>query len=257
MTMKARPLQAGIIYGPIDSRRLGRSLGINILPTSKKVCTFDCLYCQYGFTTCRYESETLKQFELPGTEQVTTELGQALALAGELDAITLAGNGEPTLNPQFAGIARAVAGLRDRLKPGVPVCILSNASTLDRADVREGLKYVDRKVMKLDAGTQKLYSAINRPSAGLKIDAVAGHLAGMEGVEIQSLFFEGPLSNADEVSVASWLDLLGRIGPAAVQVYTLDRTPADNSLRPVGRSRLEEIAAAARKRLPQAEVRAY
>ena len=220
----------------------------------KKVCTFDCLYCQYGFTSCRYDRESLDRFELPTVEQVKAALEPALARAGELEAITLAGNGEPTLHPEFKEIAGATAELRDRLRPEVPVCILSNSSTLGMASVREGLNFIDRKVMKLDAGTQQVFSSINRPSAALQLETVVEHLAGMTGVEIQSLFLDGPLTNADDKSLACWLKLLERIAPEAVQVYTLDRIPAEHDLRPVGRERLEEIAGAARIRLPQTEV---
>ncbi len=220
----------------------------------KKVCTFDCLYCQYGFTTCRYDRESLDRFELPTVEQVRSALEPALARAGELEAITLAGNGEPTLHPEFKEIAGATAELRDRLRPGVPVCILSNSSTLGTASVREGLDFIDRKVMKLDVGTQQVFSAINRPFDALQLETVVEHLAGMRGVEIQSLFLDGPLTNADDKSLESWLKLLERIAPAAVQVYTLDRIPAEHGLRPVGRERLEEIAGAARLWLPQTEV---
>ena len=255
--MKNRPLQTGIIYGPVNSRRLGRSLGINILPTEKKVCTFDCLYCQYGWTSCRCDRETLEKLELPTVEQVQAELEPALAGIDDLDAITLAGNGEPTLHPAFKEIARTTAELKDRIKPEVPVCILSNSSTLGMASVREGLRFVDRKVMKLDAGTQSAFSAINRPSAPLQIETVVNHLSAMPGVEIQSLFFNGPLTNADEVSLASWLNLLERIVPAAVQVYSLDRTPADSALCTIGHRRLEQIAEAVRKRLPQARVQVF
>jgi wyosine [tRNA(Phe)-imidazoG37] synthetase (radical SAM superfamily) len=255
--MKERPLQTKIIYGPVKSRRLGRSLGINILPTEKKVCTFDCLYCQYGWTGCRYDREILEKTELPSVEQVIAELEPVLAATEKIDVVTLAGNGEPTLHPRFAEIARATAGLRDKLRPGVPICILSNASTLDLPQVREGLKFVDRKVMKLDAGTQKLFLTVNRPAASLKIETVVEHLSGMAGVEIQSLFFGGTLTNADQASIASWLKVLERIGPSAVQVYSLDRTPADSSLHPVERNRLEEIARAVRQSLPKAEVRVF
>jgi len=257
MTMKARPLQTGIIYGPVSSRRLGRSLGVNLLPTERKVCTFDCLYCQYGWTSRHSDREALEKLDLPSVEQVAAELEPALAAAGNLEAITLAGNGEPTLHPQFEKIARTAAGLRDRLRPGVPVCILSNSSTLGTASVREGLKFVDRKVMKLDAGSQEIFTMVNRPAAGLQLKTVAGHLAAMAGVEIQSLFFDGSPTNADEASLACWLKLLEKIEPSAVQIYSLDRIPAEPALRTVERLRLEQIAGAVRERLPEADVQVF
>lgn len=248
--MKERPLQTKIIYGPVQSRRLGRSLGVNILPTQWKVCTFDCLYCQYGWTCCQWEDQAADQLGLPAPDEVAEALETALLQQGQVDAITLAGNGEPTLHPRFGDIARLAAGVRDCRAPGVPLVILSNSSTLTMPEVREAFRLIDRPVMKLDAGSAGLFAAVNRPRSGIEFGSVIESLAALERVEIQSLFFDGPVNNTGPEDIDLWLDALVRVHPVALQVYSLDRTPAESRLLQVNRERLEEIAAAARSRLP-------
>ena len=255
--MEERILQTQIIYGPVDSRRLGRSLGVNILPTERKVCSFDCIYCQYGFAARQYEPSDLKGLKLPGAEDVAEALKDSLATVGDLDAITLAGNGEPTLHPSFRQIAGTVSQLRDGCRPAVPVCILSNSSTVSEDSVQAGLSFIDRKIMKLDAGTEDTFQKINRPRAGITLKKIVHGLARLENVEIQSLFFSGPASNASPEEVRAWLEQLALIKPVAVQVYTLDRVPADRRVEPLDRGKLERIAAEARARLPEADVRVY
>ena len=255
--MKDRPLQTQIVYGPVDSRRLGRSLGVNVLPTQWKVCTFDCVYCQYGWTCCQYDREASSTLGLPTSEDVEEALEKALPLAGHIDALTLAGNGEPTLHPRFEDIARVTARARDRYAPGVPVVILSNSSTINDPKVRQAFRWIDRPVMKLDAGSLALFQAVNRPRPEIEYRVLVRSLAELERVEIQSIFFTGKVGNASEEAVASWLENLVLIAPAAVQVYSLDRTTAESGLIPVPRARLEQIAAAVRKRLPGSRVEIY
>ncbi|OGF97809.1 MAG: hypothetical protein A3F83_14365 [Candidatus Glassbacteria bacterium RIFCSPLOWO2_12_FULL_58_11] len=255
--MKDRPLQTRIIYGPIDSRRLGKSLGVNILPTAEKICSFDCLYCQYGFTAEKQDRAGARRVELPFPAEVAEELAAALALSGPLDAITLAGNGEPTLHPAFRQIAEAVAHQRDLHRPGVPVCILSNSSTLHDPNVQAAFQSIDRRVMKLDAGTEETFQKLNRPGPGLTLEKIAGGLAQLKPVEIQALFLDGPVSNTASKEIEAWLGHLEKIRPVAVQVYTFDRQPADQRLVQVSGERLEQIAAAVRSRLPKAKVTVY
>jgi wyosine [tRNA(Phe)-imidazoG37] synthetase (radical SAM superfamily) len=255
--MKERILQTQIIYGPVNSRRLGRSLGVNILPTERKVCSFDCIYCQYGFADQQYTSSGLEGLKLPGAEQVAEALKDALPTVGDLEAITLAGNGEPTLHPSFRQIAEAVSQVSKKNKPGVPVCILSNSSTVSQDSVQAGLSFIDRKIMKLDAGRENTFQKINMPRAGITLKKIVDGLARLEKVEIQSLFFSGPVTNASPEEVTAWLEQLALIKPVALQVYTMDRVPADRRVEPVDTEELERIAAQARARLPEADVIVY
>ncbi|HUU26770.1 MAG TPA: radical SAM protein [archaeon] len=255
--MRARPLQTGIIYGPVNSRRLGRSLGVNILPTRHKVCSFDCLYCQYGWTASQSSRTALEKLKLPGVREVEKALTDALPSISNLDAITLAGNGEPSLHPSFTEIAQTAARLRDRYQPKVPVCILSNSSTIDDPRVQAAFEYIDRKIMKLDVGTQATFQKVNRPGKEITLEKIVQGLARIKPVEIQTLFFEGPVSNALPEEVEAWIGQLARINPAAVQVYTLDRIPADKALRPLSAGKLEKIAGEVRTRLPGVKVQVY
>ena len=255
--MEERILQTQIIYGPVNSRRLGRSLGVNILPTERKVCSFDCLYCQYGFTEVHYTRSELEGMKLPVPEEVTGALADALPATGDMDAITLAGNGEPTLHPSFRQIAEAVSQVGKRTRPEVPLCILSNSSTVSEASVQAGLGFIDRKIMKLDAGREDTFQKVNRPRAGITLKKIVDGLARLENVEIQSLFFSGPVSNASPEETTAWLEQLELIKPVAVQIYTMDRVPADRCVKPVERDELERIADEARSRLVDAEVRVF
>jgi len=255
--MKKRPLQTRIIYGPIRSRRLGRSLGVNILPTVRKVCSFDCVYCQYGLTPYKYNLAEARKLDLPSPGEVAESLQEALPQMGELDAITLAGNGEPTLHPSFAEIVEVVATLRDRYRPGVPLCVLSNSSTVEDPTVRSALDRIDRKIMKLDAGTQATFQLVNRPRPEVTLEKTVEGLVKIKPVEIQSLFFEGSLTNTTGREIEAWIEQLVRIDPLAVQIYTFDRIPADRSLQPLSRQALSEIARALGSHLPAAQVEVF
>ena len=255
--MKERVLQRQIIYGPVNSRRLGRSLGVNILPTEGKVCSFDCLYCQYGFTSDQYLRTEINEPGLPDPAEVAEALMKSLSVVGDIDAITLAGNGEPTLHPSFNQIAEMVSRLRDKGKPGVPLCILSNSSTVNNTTVQAGLRLIERKIMKLDAGRESTFQKINRPHPGLTLREIVESLAKLKKVEIQSLFFNDTVTNASPEEIKAWLEQLALIDPVAVQIYTLDRVPADPGVKPISKSALERIAAEARARLPKADVKIF
>lgn len=246
MSGNIRRLQNDIIYGPIQSRRLGRSLGVNVLPTEKKVCSFDCVYCQYGWTCCQDGSDPATGQRLPTDEEISRALEKSLKSGIEVDVITLAGNGEPTLHPQFREISQVVKAVRDRLAPAVKTCILSNSSTVNFESVREGLFLIDRKIMKLDAGTEETFRKVNRPRGGLALDKIVEILAGFENVEIQALFFAGEVCNSSEEDIRCWLEALKKIGPVRVQVYSLDRTTAMPGLTALDKPQLDKIAELAR-----------
>ena len=255
--MENRILQQDIIYGPINSRRLGKSLGVNILPTKNKVCSFDCLYCQYGFTSAQRERWHVGNQGLPTPGQVSEVLLGALSSHDDLDVITLAGNGEPTLHPQFRKICEVVVRLRNIHRKSLPVCILSNSSTVGSPDVRAGLKLLDRPMMKLDVGSQEVFEKLNRPRPGQRLEKILHGLVSLKKLEIQSLFVSGPVDNTTDEEVGLWLGHLARIGPSAVQIYTFERVPAESKLVPVSGDKLEEIAARVREGLPAADVQVF
>lgn len=239
-------LHEGVVYGPIRSRRLGRSLGINLTPASLKLCTFNCTYCQYGWSRQDRGGAGRAPEAWPSPETVVRSVRvalKAMATRGEsIDKLTLAGHGEPTMHPQFGAVVQALREMRDASVPGVPIAVLSNASTLDRADVREALELVDERYMKLDAGDAATLRAVN--GSTLPFDTLVQHLAGLRDITVQAMFVKdraGRVDNTTEMAVIAWVTALQRIKPAAVHVYTLDRMPAWPYLQPVAAGRLHEI----------------
>lgn len=255
--MESRPLQQKIIYGPINSRRLGKSLGINILPTENKTCSYDCLYCQYGFIRTRKGRWHVGGEVLPTPGEVAAALREMLPCHGDIDVLTLAGNGEPTLHPSFHEICEEVIRQRDKYRPGLPVCVLSNSSTIGSADVRAGLSVLERPVMKLDAGTQETFELLNRPCSGVRLEKIVDGLSKLKRLEIQTLFVTGSADNSSDREVRAWLGYLKTIKPRALQLYTFDRVPAESTLVALGAERLEEIASLVREQLPEVEVQVF
>jgi wyosine [tRNA(Phe)-imidazoG37] synthetase (radical SAM superfamily) len=220
------PLQTGIVYGPVSSRRLGRSLGVNLLPENRKTCTFNCPYCQYGWTTHEGAGD-----RLAWPDPVVVARGVETALRGDpaIDCVTLAGNGL----------------VRNRLAPGVRIAVLSNSSTLDQPRVVAALHRVDDRYMKLDAGDDETLRRVN--GVRLRMDTIIQGLQRLDRIVLQSMFVRssGRLDNTTTAAIQSWLDAVVRIRPSAVHIYTLHRGPASRRLRAVPRSDLDSIAGAA------------
>ncbi len=234
------PLKTGILYGPVNSRRLGRSLGINLLPAGRKVCTFDCAYCQYGWT--ERSAGLASGFATP--EAVVQSLEALLPTLPQPPAyLTFSGNGEPTLHPEFPAIVEAVIGIRDRLVPSARTAILSNSGTSGREDIRRSLRRLDVRIMKLDAGTEAVFSGFNRPLGGLTLKEIVDGLAEHGGVTVQSLWAGGPAGNYSEGEVEKWIERLRLVRPVEVQIYSLDRGWPDLWLAPLERRRLDAIGA--------------
>jgi wyosine [tRNA(Phe)-imidazoG37] synthetase (radical SAM superfamily) len=241
------PLHEGIVYGPVRSRRLGRSLGINLTPAHLKLCSFNCSYCQYGWSDHARGAATPTFEHWPSPATVAKAVSgalKAIAAQGEhIERLTLAGHGEPTMHPKFKDVVAALRKVRDQLAPGVPLAVLSNASTLERADVREALAELDERYMKLDAGDTATLRSVN--GATLSIEQLVAGLKKVPGIVIQSMFVKdrtGRIDNTGDLTVINWVGALDRIRPKAVQVYTIDRAPAFPYLQQVAPNRLREIA---------------
>jgi wyosine [tRNA(Phe)-imidazoG37] synthetase (radical SAM superfamily) len=168
----------------------------------------------------------------------------AIAVRGEaIDHLTLAGHGEPTMHPQFANVVRELRALRDEVAPGVPISVLSNASTLDRAEIREALTLVDERYMKLDAGDATALRTVN--GSTMPLNDIVTNLGKLNDIVIQSMFVKdraGRIDNTSEMAVIAWVTVLQRIKPKSVQIYTIDRVPAWPYLQAVPAARLHEIA---------------
>ncbi len=234
-------LQSNVVYGPIRSRRLGTSLGINILPPDRKFCSYDCLYCQCGWTV----SEDGHARTLPSAEWLLAAIDQQFRHWSEvpiaINMITLAGNGEPTLHPRFGEIVDGLLGLRDRWLPMVPVGVLSNSSTVHRLIIRQALKRLDERFMKLDAGCAEMWQQLNRPLGHPAWEAMLEGLRALQDVMLQSLFVSGSTENATEEAVADWIEAIAFVRPKLVHLYTVSRRPADPRVLPVPEYRLMEI----------------
>ncbi|HVP58413.1 MAG TPA: radical SAM protein, partial [bacterium] len=216
-------LQKAIVYGPVKSRRLGHSLGVNILPAGTKVCSFNCLYCQYGWTDFKM-LENCAALALPTREQVVSALEAALRRLPTPPAfITFSGNGEPTLHPDFGRIVESVVEVRNRLAPHARTAILSNSTTVAERGVREALKRLDVRIMKLDAGTAEKLASYNQPAPGIDLDSVLRGLSGLKDVTLQALFTGGPMGNASASEVKAWIGRVKSLAPRAVQIYSLAR----------------------------------
>ena len=238
-----------IIFGPINSRRLGKSLGINLLPEEIKICSFNCVYCECGWAKT---DEISYSKMLPSKEiiPVLTERFQALNKEGvHIDSITYAGNGEPTLHPQFGEITQEIIRLRDRYFPQTIITCLSNSTQLHRQDVLEALKAIDNPLMKLDAGTQTMFERINKPFGGLCLDDICDNLRKFDGeLNIQTLLLRGKLDdgtiidNTSEEEIEAWLERLLCINPRKVILYPIDRETPAKQLVKIDKEELSRIA---------------
>jgi wyosine [tRNA(Phe)-imidazoG37] synthetase (radical SAM superfamily) len=241
-------LADGVVYGPVKSRRLGASLGVNVLPFNVKVCSFNCNYCQCGWTYDTADAAALARYDWPTPDQVEAGLRAKLLELKEkgerLDSITFAGNGEPTLAPDFLRCVKGVLAARDELSPGTRVDILSNAAHLDRAEVIEGLNLLDERYLKLDAGNEEQFLNMNSPVTEVGLWDVVRGLAKLKVFVVQAMFTQGRRDNTGEKAVVDWIALVGRVKPKSVQIYSVDRNPADAKIRGVDRALLEEIGAA-------------
>jgi wyosine [tRNA(Phe)-imidazoG37] synthetase (radical SAM superfamily) len=230
-------LQRGIVYGPVASRRFGRSLGVNLAPAGRKTCNYNCAYCQYGWTAFPARGE------FPRPSEVIDAVDQALACDPEVDAVTLAGNGEPTLHPAFAPIAEGLYHVRRRRAPKAKLVLLSNGSTLGRLDVVYSLGRFDAPCMKLDAGDATTFRLMN--AASIPLSRLIADLRHVGHLTLQSMFVndrERTVDNTTPYAVDAWLDAVNRIRPEAVDVYTLARPPARGTLLAAPRATLDRIA---------------
>ena len=235
-------LQTGVLYGPIESRRFGRSLGINLSPCDRKLCSFDCVYCHYGPTQRLTTDATAFADELPSAALVLDVMEGALRSPQEFDVVTFSGNGEPTLHPEFPAIARGVAELVETWRPDARVVLLSNSSGLAQREVRDALDSIDIPVLKLDAGTERTFRAINRPAREVRFDEIVDELSTLEGVVLQTLLVDGDPGNTSPEELDAYLELVSWIVPREVQLYSTDRPVAKSATQRVAPPRLREIA---------------
>jgi len=245
--MQVLPLQKGIIYGPVKSRRLGLSLGINLLPTNYKLCSYDCIYCHYGFTDIHTLDLQKEAENLPAPAEVEKALEDYLKKDKNVNYITFSGNGEPTLHPEFSEMVDLVKKVRDEYVPSVKVAILSNSTTVDQAEVIEALEKLEVRIMKLDCGTNKIWKLLNHPYKSLNYEKMVENLKELKDIIIQTLFLKGKVDNTKDEEVDAWISKLKEIKPEEVQIYTCDRPVPDKGIEKVPKAVLQKIAEKAEK----------
>ncbi|MCH5227027.1 MAG: radical SAM protein [Muribaculaceae bacterium] len=235
------------IFGPIHSRRLGVSLGINLSPNDGKVCSFDCLYCEAG-----YNSQGKGSSGLPLREKVKEQLRSKLIGMKEkgepLDVITFSGNGEPTLHPDFPGIIEDVLALRNEFYPNAKVSVLTNSTKIFTPAVANALKEVDNNILKLDSAVEETMQIIDRPtSPSFTVDKVVEGLKQFAGSGIiQTMFLRGehdgkPIDNTTPQEIDALIKAYKEIKPREIMIYSLDRSTPEEKLVKVSKEELEKI----------------
>jgi wyosine [tRNA(Phe)-imidazoG37] synthetase (radical SAM superfamily) len=238
-----------IIFGPVKSRRLGVSLGINLLPTSRKVCNFNCIYCECGWT----HSKGIRGEKLPARKEVYEALDRKLAemrISHQApDVITYAGNGEPTLHPEFPGIIDDSISLRNKYFPDAKIAVLSNSTAITKPEIKKALLKVDQNILKLDSAFDLTVKIHNQPGVNIKVDKLVKDLQLFRGsLIIQTLFVRGSfngkkIDNTTSEEIGAWLKALKKIKPSQVMIYTISRdTPEGGQFEKVPVKELKRIA---------------
>jgi len=274
-----------IVFGPVYSRRFGVSLGINLLPNNSKYCNFNCIYCECGWTEIKKGEKII----LPNREELKNRLTDKLkslkgtvnepntitfagngeptihpdfsgiidetikirdkfARQAKINTITFAGNGEPTIHPDFSGIIDETIKIRDKFARQAKICVLSNASTLHKPRVIEGLKKVELNIQKLDCGSEETFKLINQAAAVISFEKIVESLLAFEGkLIIQTLFFRGKyngnhIDNTAPEEIDAWLKIVKKINPEYVMIYSIDRGTPAQDLQKISELELQEIA---------------
>lgn len=228
------PLQKTCIYGPVNSRRLGRSLGINLLPSSEKICTFNCIYCQYGETSAMTG-------DFPDVREIVDAVEEVIGQEPEVDHLTLSGNGEAMLHPKFSIIVDAIKNIRDVIMPHVPLVLLTNGTEFRDTKKRDTLKLIDKVIVKMDVTDDASLQKINRPLMPINFKDYLRYISMSSPILTQTLFFDGSITNCDNRTVEEWYKIIKGLKPKVAQIYSLDRPTADTRIRTVPTNRLNQI----------------
>ena len=235
------------IFGPVHSRRLGVSLGINLLPSDGKVCSFDCIYCECGVNAERRPNQPL-----PTREEVRTELEKKLkdmqVNGPSPDVLTFAGNGEPTAHPHFPEIMDDTLALRDKYFPHAKVSVLSNSTFIHKEKVFNALNKIDNNILKLDTVDAEYIQRVDRPSGAYDVNKIVETMKAFKGkLIIQTMFMKGKTDEGKDVDntsdrfVLPWIEIVKQIAPRQVMIYTIDRETPDQSLQKATHEELDRI----------------
>ncbi len=242
-----------IIFGPVKSRRLGVSLGINLLPVNTKICSFDCIYCECGRNPKAYAEKA----KLPSRNEVRNRLEaklEQMAADKQLpDVITFAGNGEPTIHPGFSDIINDTIELRNQWSPNAKIAVLSNATMLHKPDVFEALKKIEDNIQKLDSAFESTVRLMDCPNKNFRLEKVVDQLTQFNGkVIIQTMFLQGrfngnKIDNTTDEEVSAWISLIKKIKPSQIMIYTIARDTPVQTLQKAPAQTLDSIAQKVKK----------
>lgn len=228
-----------VVYGPVQSRRLGNSLGINLFPSEFNICTFDCIYCDCGHTQRNPHNFT-------SVEKIKDELkysfNQHSLNKTSIDYITFAGNGEPTYYPYFSQIVDFVLELRDRYLPQKPLAIFSNGTMIFKQEVIKSIAKLDERIFKIDAGDEKTFRSINRPVNNISLERIIDELTNLKGIKISSAVICSGIKNFNSLKTMQYIEMLKKIKPLEVHLYSIDYPTAYSKVRQVVISKMLELA---------------
>ena len=242
---KVNGLIENILFGPVQSRRFGVSLGINLLPPTNKICSFNCPYCECGWTDLVKSKGLLSELKFPEPQEIYSALESCLKEYKKendvkIQHITLAGNGEPTMHPQFAEIIYQIRKIVDKFYPEAKFVLLTNGIHLDNLEIQKCLPLIDSLNVKLDAADEKTYKKMNGSIKGTFADLL-NIIKQLKTFNIQAMFLDGIVSNISPEHIEKWIKLVCELKPKQVQIYTIERsTPADK-VTPIKKELLEKI----------------
>ena len=235
-----------IIFGPVQSRRLGASLGINLLPNDRKICSFNCIYCECGWTDSENHTSFHPREEV--RENLRVKLEEMRMNNEPLDTITFAGNGEPTLHPRFDLVIQDTIGIRNRYFPEAQIAVLSNSSLIHKRKIFNALKRIDQNILKMDSAFEETVQLLNKPYKGFDMQRMIDTLMRFNGqLIIQTMFIRGEykgqkFDNTTEKEIEAWLKLVEKINPEQVMIYTIARDTPAEGIESISFEELQEIA---------------
>lgn len=247
LPIDSRPL----VYGPLNLAPYGDAIGVNLLG-AKKICSYNCVYCELGRTETRL-NQVKSEDLFPPPQDVDSELRKHLRPLAQKNLaappIVISGFGEPTLHPRFSECIELVIRARNELSRGTPILVMTNGAHLDQKKINDALNLVDHQIIKLDAGQEKLFRGINDPLTRSPLEKMVQSVGGLSSVVIRSMFIAGLVNNTEESQIDDWLELLGLIKPSQVQIETLTRVPWKSGISAVDDMTLYGIAAKVKRKL--------
>lgn len=232
-------LQQNIFYGPIFSRRLGRSFGVNLFKDVEKVCSYNCVYCEYGKTP----HPTLRPpvDHIYPVDEIILAVKKALNKPRTIQYLTLSGNGEPTLHPDFITIVQAIRQLITKNRPDVRLALLTNGTGTITQEVQTAYRLIDKVMVKLDAGDEETFTKINRPVSGIEFLNLLDGLRQTPGLTLQSCLIDGAMTNIHGAAYFTWVKTLQELHPEEVQIYSIERPTSNKSIKKVLPNKLHRI----------------